>query len=207
MLLKRSEVNPDKPRDDGRTPLWTAAYNGHAEVVKMLLQRTEVNPDKLHIDGRTPLWSAAYNGHAEVVKMLLERSEVSPDKLNKNSQTPLWRAACNGNAEVVKMLLERSEANPDKPDNDGRTPLWPAAYNGHAEAVKCYSNGARSTLANRMRMAKHYSSWPLNKVTPRWWRYYCPGFASMTQKLHYSSFYFYSLVVNLFSYLFIFSLI
>ena len=46
MLLERDEVHPDKPGNDGRTPLSLAALGGHTEVVKMLLERDEVNPDK-----------------------------------------------------------------------------------------------------------------------------------------------------------------
>ena len=45
MLFERDEVHPDKPDNDGRTPLSCAAYNGHADVVKILLERVEVNPD------------------------------------------------------------------------------------------------------------------------------------------------------------------
>ena len=55
ILLKRGDVNPDKPGKDGQTPLGCAAWNGHEGVVKMLLERDEVNPDKPDNDGQTPL--------------------------------------------------------------------------------------------------------------------------------------------------------
>jgi len=59
MLLGREEVKPDKPGNNGRTPLSKAAANGKGEVVKMLLERQEVNFDRPHYRGRTPLSYAA----------------------------------------------------------------------------------------------------------------------------------------------------
>jgi len=58
MLLKRDDVNPDKPDNCGRTPLSLAA---------------------------TPLSFAARDGHEKVVKMLLERDDPSPDKPDSDS--------------------------------------------------------------------------------------------------------------------------
>jgi len=55
MLLGRDDVNPDSPNDDGETPLWWAAKNGHEEVVKMLLGRDDVDPNKQNTNLRTPL--------------------------------------------------------------------------------------------------------------------------------------------------------
>jgi len=44
ILLRREEVNLDKPDNFGRTPLSYATWDGHAGVVKILLGRQEVNP-------------------------------------------------------------------------------------------------------------------------------------------------------------------
>jgi len=68
--LGGQEVNPDKPDDDGRTPLSVATWNGHEGVVKILLGREEVNPDKPDNDGQTPLPHAARRGHERVVALL-----------------------------------------------------------------------------------------------------------------------------------------
>jgi len=136
ILLKRGDVSPDTPGEDGQTPLLFAAWNGCEGVVKMLLEWGGINPDRRDNYGRTPLWQASSNGHMEVVKMLLERDEVNPDNPHNDGRTPLWSAAFNGDEGMVKMLLERDEVNPDKPRNDGRTPLWSAAFNGHEGVVK-----------------------------------------------------------------------
>ena len=55
ILLRRDDVNPDKPNVNNRTPLYLAAWNGREGVVKILLRRGDVNPNKLDKDGKTPL--------------------------------------------------------------------------------------------------------------------------------------------------------
>jgi len=45
ILLKLSEVHPDKPTNIAHTALFHATINGHVRVVKMLLERGDVSPD------------------------------------------------------------------------------------------------------------------------------------------------------------------
>ncbi|PUU80418.1 ankyrin repeat-containing domain protein [Tuber borchii] len=61
MLLERDDVNPNKPGDNGETPLWWAAHNGHWRV------------------GRTPLQQAIRN--------VYEYSVVNPSKPGEPSET------------------------------------------------------------------------------------------------------------------------
>ena len=84
ILLGLDEINPDKPDDEGRTPLWGAALFGNVVVAKMLLERAEVNPDKPDNNGITPLGSAAGIGHVGMVKILLEQDKVNLDGLNND---------------------------------------------------------------------------------------------------------------------------
>jgi len=51
ILLGRDDVNPDKPYNDGRTPLWDAVFSGQERVVKVLLAHGDVTPDKPDIYG------------------------------------------------------------------------------------------------------------------------------------------------------------
>ena len=142
LLFRRKYVNPDKPDNEGRTPLSQAAGSGHPGVVKLLLEREDVNPDRRDNDGRTPLsWTTGNLGVSRypwvnedeheregVVKLLLEREDVNPDRPDNDGQTPLSWAARNGSAGILKLLLEREDVNPDRPDNHGRTPLQWAAW-------------------------------------------------------------------------------
>ena len=45
ILLRRSDVDPSKPDQYGRTPLSCAVLGGHEGVVKLLLEPDNVNPD------------------------------------------------------------------------------------------------------------------------------------------------------------------
>ena len=83
--LTRDDIDPDKPDNNGQTPLLWASLNGHEEVVRLLLARDDVNPDKPDNNGRTPLWLASFDGHEGVVRLLLARDDVNPDKPDNDS--------------------------------------------------------------------------------------------------------------------------
>ena len=89
MLLGRDDVNPDKPDEAGRTPLWWASHNGCEGVVKLLLGRDDINPDKPDERGQTPLWWAAYWGYEGIVETLLGREGANPDMIIYDDFLPL----------------------------------------------------------------------------------------------------------------------
>jgi len=93
--------NPDKPDNDGRTPLLYAAWYGHEEVMTILLKQDGATPDMPDNDGRTPLSFAASGGHAEVMKILLEWGEINPDKPDNDGRTSLSYAAQGGHERVA----------------------------------------------------------------------------------------------------------
>jgi len=66
-----SNVN-EKDVKFGITPLHTAAYHGHTEIVKLLLKRkADINAkDK---DGETPLIAALTSGHTEIGELLINK--------------------------------------------------------------------------------------------------------------------------------------
>jgi len=134
-LLRRQEVDPDKPDNSAQTPLSFAAWGGHEGVVKILLGYEHVNPDNPTDYGRTPLLHAAWGGHEGVVGILLGSKGVDPDKQDYGGQTPLSFAAEWGHEGVVKILLERPGVDPDRPSVYGQTPLLHAAQNGHEGVV------------------------------------------------------------------------
>jgi cytohesin len=79
----------------GATPLYCAAHNGHASVMKQLIEgRCNIN---LHEDhGATPLYIAAQNGHASVTEQLIEARYNIVARETENGTTPLCIAAHNG---------------------------------------------------------------------------------------------------------------
>jgi len=65
------EVAVNMARDNGATPLFVAAQNGHETMVRALIEMgADVN--KAMDDGVPPLLIAAYNGHEAVVRALID---------------------------------------------------------------------------------------------------------------------------------------
>ena len=52
-----------------RTPIFSAASNGHTKIVKILAPLID-NPNAQNMNGDTPIHLAASNGHTEIVKIL-----------------------------------------------------------------------------------------------------------------------------------------
>ena len=135
-LLRRGDVDPDKPNNSRQTPLSCAASSGHEGVVKILLGRDDVDPNKPDNNDQTPLCRAAMYGHEGAVTILLGRDDVDPNRPQLGGETPLSWAACRGHERVVEILLGRDDVDPNRPNDDGRTPLYRAAMNGHEGVVK-----------------------------------------------------------------------
>ncbi|KAI9780621.1 MAG: hypothetical protein M1816_002782, partial [Peltula sp. TS41687] len=91
-ILIVNNIEADSKDQQGRTPLFRAAENGHEAVVKLLLDRDDVEADSKDQQGRTPLSRAAVDGHEAVVKLLLDRDDVEADSKDQQGRTPLSRA-------------------------------------------------------------------------------------------------------------------
>jgi ankyrin repeat protein len=79
--------------EDGCTPLYIAAQNGHAAVVSVLIAAgADVN--KARASGGTPLYIAAQRGHAGVVDLLIAAG-ANVNATRKNG-TALNIALANG---------------------------------------------------------------------------------------------------------------
>ncbi|CAH0026195.1 unnamed protein product [Clonostachys rhizophaga] len=110
-------MEPDLPDATGRTPLWWAAHEGHAEVVHELI-KAGANPDQPEsVRGLKPLHEAANLNHHAVVSALLE---AGVDPLTPKTQEDPGRRC--GNA----------------PRSVGHTPLMYACRNGHLESVDAF---------------------------------------------------------------------
>ena len=77
ILLGWGGVDPDRPDNDGQTPLFSAAWKGAEGVVTILLKRDDVNSDKPDNGGQTPLYCAAWKVREEVDKILLRQDDVN----------------------------------------------------------------------------------------------------------------------------------
>jgi len=150
----------------GRTPLSYAAWNGHAEVVRLLLQKGKAHVNKKDDLDATPLYyaicwdhqdvidllegdtensaaikakvllSAAEKGHKSVVERLIASDLVDINAKNQFRHTPLSLAAQNGHEGIVKMLLATGKVDVNSVDRFHPSPLHLATQNGHEDIVK-----------------------------------------------------------------------
>jgi len=97
----------------GSTPLYTAAVQGEAEIVRMLLEAgADPNQESTGESDGTPLCGAASWGFADVVRLLL-RYGADPNLRESGGgpKTALAWARRNHHDEVVRLLLENGAAS------------------------------------------------------------------------------------------------
>ncbi len=106
----------DPPYQDGRTPVWFAAYEGRTEVVELFLDRG-VPIDQLQA-GKAVLHLAVGENHAALVTSLLARGAFV-DVVSAEGLTPLMIAAQRGYPKLVAKLVAAG-ANPGLRAESGR---------------------------------------------------------------------------------------
>uniref|UniRef100_A0A8B9PEN2 E3 ubiquitin-protein ligase MIB2 n=1 Tax=Apteryx owenii TaxID=8824 RepID=A0A8B9PEN2_APTOW len=112
-----SEVNT---KNQGRTALQIASYQGHLDVVKILLQ-AHATVNLRDEEGDAALHYAAFGNQAEVARLLIGKG-ASTDLLNNAKCTALYVAVNQGFTEVVRALCELN-CDVNLPDSQGDTPL------------------------------------------------------------------------------------
>jgi ankyrin repeat protein len=140
MILSRRKVRLNNKNQYGKTPLQSAARNGHVEMLKFLVDQGALLEGHSH--GDEALIAAASTGHLEVVKILCSQGKVNPNIQDRQGRTALCYAADlkdtksgheNGE-EMAKFLLDRG-ADPN-PINRTNGPLHQAALHGHLNMVR-----------------------------------------------------------------------
>jgi len=116
-------LSPDS-RDEGSTPLYTAAVQGEQALARLLLD-AGADPNLRSGDETegTPLCAAACHGQVEIVRALLAHG-ADPNLREDESWTPLRWAASHGHEHVARELLAAGA------DPDVGAPLVEAARRG-----------------------------------------------------------------------------
>lgn len=92
--------------DDGRTPLFLAAFNGHKAVLAELL-RNGAQVNARDADEKTPLHYAAQEYQLDVIELLV-RGGALVDAQDKDGNTPLSEAVyySRGRGAMITLLLK-----------------------------------------------------------------------------------------------------
>lgn len=118
------------------TPLHTALWSGHKDIVMELLNRKADVLAENQI-GQTALWVAAQRGYANIVQLMLEMG--AKEVINKcdqsNSKTPLRTAIANFHVATAAILIAYG-ADVTIAQDDGETPLHSAASGGYYDLVQ-----------------------------------------------------------------------
>jgi ankyrin repeat protein len=151
--ILKAGVNPQIEDENGASPLYLAADQGHLAIVNLLLAQSEgismnemaesliedVNQRRLNNkyitykdeEGNTPLHLSAKNGHLGFVNLILNYSRACMYTQNHNGQLPLHLAAQEGHKKIVRLLGSIYAV-----DNNGQTPLHLAVQSGHLKVAK-----------------------------------------------------------------------
>jgi len=134
-LVLDSGADTESRDDDGRTPLFRAAAQGHTEAVRLLLDRGAEVDAREGTKDRTPLMEAAFYGKFDVVRVLVTHG-ADINAADASGRTPLILAATAesflnvGDGSLIEYLVGLG-ADIHAKDSAGHTPLaWAESSSG-----------------------------------------------------------------------------
>ncbi|KZV34798.1 ankyrin repeat-containing protein [Dorcoceras hygrometricum] len=131
---------------EGETPLYVSAENGHVSVVGEFLTYSDVEVASIAANnGYDPFHVAAKQGHLDVLKELLRFFPSLIMTTDVTNSTALHTAAAQGHVHVVNLLLDIDSNLAKIARNNGKTVLHTAARMGHLEVVKSLLKNDPST--------------------------------------------------------------
>jgi len=89
----------------GWTPLTSALFNKHKQVVQLLLENSDTDVDMANSGGMSPLHMACDQENIAAIHLILERSKESLNVKTSSGCTPLMVAASYGKVAAVQVLL------------------------------------------------------------------------------------------------------
>ena len=119
----------------GKSLLYIACCNGHADTVEILLD-CGADPNLASCNNRTPLIIACHYGYFEIMNSLITKGKVDINHADHKGKTPLFHACCMGHDKIVSTLLQYG-ANPRATTISERaTPLMASSEQGHINVIK-----------------------------------------------------------------------
>ncbi|CAG2184945.1 unnamed protein product [Mytilus edulis] len=157
-------VDVNKCRKDGASPLFVACQEGNLEIATELLERHAVVNQQLS-DGATPLFIACQNGHLPIVELLLQAG-ADVDRRTRAGSSPIIVSSLMGHKHIVECLLYMN-ARVDfkiKNDNIEENAMSLARQNRHYEIVRMLKGNDRGVVARMINIAlTHKVDWSEDK--------------------------------------------
>ena len=89
----------------GWTPLHSASYGGHLEILQLLIHQYGCDPNESDHNSVSILHMASYKGHISIVQYLIDTCHVPPDKPDESNVTALLYAAIGGHSDLVEFFI------------------------------------------------------------------------------------------------------
>ena len=93
---------------NGWTPLHSASYGGHIEILQLLIDQEGIDPNEGDDNSVSSLHMASYNGHLPVVQYLIDTCHVPPDQPDSSNNTALLYSAMGGHSDLVEFFIKRN---------------------------------------------------------------------------------------------------
>jgi hypothetical protein len=104
-LVKECGADANTANENGVTPIYVAACQGHTETVRALVQACGADPKAADNDGSTPVYVAARYGHTETVRALVREFGADANTAANSGCTLVGAAAKYGHTETVRALV------------------------------------------------------------------------------------------------------
>ena len=89
----------------GWTPLHSASYGGHLEILQLLIHQYGCDPNESDHNSVSILHMASYKGHISIVQYLIDMCHVPPDEPDESNITALLYAAIGGHSNLVEFFV------------------------------------------------------------------------------------------------------
>lgn len=126
-------IVPDKPDNNGLTPLHQAISNEKYKIASMLVDHG-ANIEHAALNGWTPLHTASKRGNLDCVKLCLQHKAQVTSR-DCFGRTPLHKACQGGNVDVVRLLIENN-ADPEARDWAHYEAIHACAEAGHEDIAR-----------------------------------------------------------------------
>ena len=119
----------------GWTPLHSAAYGGHLDVLHYLIDNNKCDPNVSDDDDVTLLHISSYKGHINIVTYLVGTCNVLVDAVDSYNTTAVMYATLGGQDEVVNLLISKYQCDTSVCSKAGHSLSLLACQSGQKKVI------------------------------------------------------------------------